>query len=153
MPFPHDEVQILILFTGNETIMHDTFLVVGHGSPAITVQSLEECKTRPVKPCIWVQRGAWEWVHVDSDCRRIRGDVSKGKMRNRRMVIGQVGWGSNNGRKNQCFCRRVLVAVECAILVEGWVAPGSSWKKFSMNTARGFQAIAFHNCGQVLCGV
>ena len=41
MPFPHEKIEILILFSRYDTIMIDAFLVTRHGAPSVSMESFQ----------------------------------------------------------------------------------------------------------------
>lgn len=42
VPFSHEEVEVLILFPGYNTVMVNTFLVVRHRSPSVSVEAFQQ---------------------------------------------------------------------------------------------------------------
>lgn len=49
VPFPHDEIQILIRFPGDHTVVNDSLLVVPECTPTISVNSLQQREGRSIE--------------------------------------------------------------------------------------------------------
>lgn len=42
VPFPHEQIEVLIFFPGYDAVVVDAFLVVGHRTPPVSVEGIQQ---------------------------------------------------------------------------------------------------------------
>ena len=87
--FSHHQIEILVLLSGNNSIMDDALLVLSHSAPAVSMECIEKCKTRPVKPGVYIYGSSWQQHDLDLQGGFVGGNITESEVGDGWMIIRQ----------------------------------------------------------------
>lgn len=139
--FSHDEIEILIRLPLDYTIVLDTLLVMGHCTPSVSMERLEERQCGAVQSRIKIQRRIWKhdrFYAQDWGCAR---DEAKGEVSDGRMIVRERPTRreerAQHERARYAHVRASIRRIKCAVLLHGSIAARSTREEPTMDVADG----------------